>query len=121
MTSERGDARLASAGEDEPVLAYLAALEARRAAPDTLPKPDASAAALANAETVAGDDVTGLEAELGGSVPGSEANLRRLEDDFVGAAAAYSRRHGTTYAAWRQAGVDPEVLARAGIAPEESS
>ena len=38
-----------------------------------------------------------------------------LEDAFVGIAANYSVRQGITYAAWRQIGVRPDVLRRAGI------
>jgi uncharacterized protein YicC (UPF0701 family) len=42
-------------------------------------------------------------------------DLQGLEDEFVVAAAPYGARKGITYAAWRQLGVDPAVLRRAGI------
>ena len=42
-------------------------------------------------------------------------DLQGLEDEFVKAAPDYSRRKGITYAAWREAGIDPAVLRRAGI------
>jgi len=42
-------------------------------------------------------------------------DLQGLEDEFVKAAPDYSRRKGITYAAWREAGIDPAVLKRAGI------
>src|SRR5437879_6749615 len=45
----------------------------------------------------------------------STVNLQELEDEFVKAAPDYSRRKGITYAAWREAGIDPAVLRRAGI------
>lgn len=45
----------------------------------------------------------------------SAANLKRLEDQFVAAAAEYSRRKGISYAAWRALGIDAAVLRRAGI------
>ena len=45
----------------------------------------------------------------------STVDLQELEDEFVKAAADYSRRKGITYAAWREAGIDPAVLRRAGI------
>ncbi|MBV8302920.1 MAG: hypothetical protein JOZ04_01825 [Acidimicrobiia bacterium] len=45
----------------------------------------------------------------------STVDLQELEDEFVKAAADYSRRKGITYAAWREAGIDPGVLRRAGI------
>jgi hypothetical protein len=42
-------------------------------------------------------------------------DLSGLEQEFVGAARAYGDRKGITYAAWREAGVDPAVLKQAGI------
>jgi hypothetical protein len=43
-------------------------------------------------------------------------DLPALEEAFVKAAASYSQRKGISYSAWRQVGVQPSVLARAGIA-----
>jgi uncharacterized protein YicC (UPF0701 family) len=45
----------------------------------------------------------------------STVDMQALEDEFVKAAPDYSRRKGITYAAWREAGVDPAVLRRAGV------
>ena len=45
----------------------------------------------------------------------STVDMQALEDEFVKAAPDYSRCKGITYAAWREAGVDPAVLRRAGI------
>jgi hypothetical protein len=42
-------------------------------------------------------------------------DLSGLEQEFVDAAAAYSKRKGISYAAWRELGVEPAVLKRAGI------
>lgn len=42
-------------------------------------------------------------------------DLKALEDDFIRAAKGYGERKGITYAAWREAGVDANVLRRAGI------
>ena len=42
-------------------------------------------------------------------------DLSTLEDEFVAAAGPYGQRKGISYAAWREAGVDPSVLRRAGI------
>jgi hypothetical protein len=42
-------------------------------------------------------------------------DLAELEEAFVAAAEPYGRRKGITYTAWREAGVDPAVLRRAGI------
>ena len=46
---------------------------------------------------------------------GHTVDLSGLEQDFVDAAAAYSKRKGISYAAWRELGVEPAVLKRAGI------
>jgi len=42
-------------------------------------------------------------------------DLSALEEDFVAAAREYGERKGISYAAWREAGVDPGVLKRSGI------
>lgn len=42
-------------------------------------------------------------------------DLAALEKDFVAAAKGYGERKGITYAAWRAAGVDANVLRKAGI------
>jgi hypothetical protein len=44
------------------------------------------------------------------------ADLTALEEAFVQAAGGYSERKGISYGAWREVGVQPSVLARAGIA-----
>jgi hypothetical protein len=42
-------------------------------------------------------------------------DMAALEAEFVRAAAGYSARKGLTYAAWRELGVEPALLAKAGI------
>ena len=42
-------------------------------------------------------------------------DLSGLERDFVRVAKPYSERKGISYAAWRELGVAPEVLKKAGI------
>ena len=54
-----------------------------------------------------------LKDELAAS--GEKVDLTGLEAEFVAAAAAYSTRKGISYAAWRELGVEPGVLRRAGI------
>ncbi len=54
-----------------------------------------------------------LESEL--AAGDNAVDMATLEDGFVGAAGSYGQRKGITYAAWREAGVDPGVLRRAGI------
>jgi hypothetical protein len=41
--------------------------------------------------------------------------LKALEEGFIEAAKSYGERKGITYAAWRAAGVDANVLRKAGI------
>ena len=45
----------------------------------------------------------------------ASVDLDQLEDGFVEAAADYGDRKGITYAAWRELGVSPDLLTRAGI------
>ena len=54
-----------------------------------------------------------LKSEL--EVASDKVDLTELEQGFVDAAAAYSKRKGISYAAWRELGVEPGVLKRAGI------
>ena len=42
-------------------------------------------------------------------------DISALEDEFVEVAAGYAERKGISYAAWRELGVQPAVLKRAGI------
>ena len=46
---------------------------------------------------------------------GGDVDLSAFEDDFVASAAGYSERKGIGYAAWRAAGVNAQVLDRAGV------
>lgn len=55
-----------------------------------------------------------LEVELAG-MQGQGPDLSSLEKDFVKVARAYSARKGISYGAWREFGVAPEVLKKAGI------
>ena len=45
----------------------------------------------------------------------AKRNMNEIEARFVKIAAAYSKRNNITYAAWREIGVDPNVLRKAGI------
>ncbi|MBV9255099.1 MAG: hypothetical protein JO054_12780 [Actinobacteria bacterium] len=46
---------------------------------------------------------------------GASDDVSSLEKQFIKVARAYSDRLGISFAAWRQVGVDPEVLERCGI------
>ena len=54
-----------------------------------------------------------LQREL--STTAETVDLSGLEAEFIGVAADYGARKGISYAAWREAGVDPAVLKKAGI------
>lgn len=54
-----------------------------------------------------------LEAEL--TRLQSSQDIKKLEKDFVSAARGYGERKGIDYSTWREAGVAPTVLAKAGI------
>jgi hypothetical protein len=56
-----------------------------------------------------------LEQELGVLEAGEGVDLSELEAGFVQAAKGYSERKGISYAAWREAGIEPRVLKAAGI------
>ena len=55
-----------------------------------------------------------LDAELEGFQSGG-ADITGLEKEFVRVAKAYSARKGISYGTWREFGVGPEVLKKAGI------
>jgi len=54
-----------------------------------------------------------LETEL--ATKEEAVDLKALEEGFVEAAKSYGERKGITYAAWRAAGVDANVLRKAGV------
>ncbi len=56
-----------------------------------------------------------LHAEYVRLTNGNHAELSQLERDFVRVVRSYGDRHGITYAAWRQVGVEATVLEKAGI------
>jgi hypothetical protein len=56
-----------------------------------------------------------LEQELAVLEAGEGIDLSELESGFVQAAKGYSERKGISYAAWREAGIEPRVLKAAGI------
>jgi hypothetical protein len=55
-----------------------------------------------------------LEVELAGMQAGG-SDITGLERDFVKVAKSYSQKKGISYGAWREFGVSPEVLKKAGI------
>lgn len=106
---------------DEAVVEYLTAIEARRAAPETFPQPERLAEDITAGDMVQmepADDLEGLREDVAAATPGTEANIAHLEEGFIAGAKVYGERHAVRYEGWIQAGVDPDVLRRAGIEPE---
>jgi hypothetical protein len=55
-----------------------------------------------------------LEVEMA-SMQAGTPDISALEKEFIKSAKSYSARKGITYGAWREFGVPPEVLRKAGI------
>ena len=124
MTDQHKQALALGREQGRAVRNYLEALEANRPKRGRKRTPESIAKRLADIETkIAGADPLtrlqlsqeriDLQAELETKSQG--VDLGALEKDFIAAAGEYSRRKGISYAAWREAGVDPAVLKKAGI------
>lgn len=124
MTQEHKDALAQGREQGRSVRRYLDALEAHRPKRGRKRTPESIQKRLDDIETrlEAADPLTrlqlrqerrDLQAELEAKSNG--VDLAQLEEDFVQAAKAYGERKGITYATWREQGVDPGVLRRAGI------
>jgi hypothetical protein len=103
---------------------YLEALEAhkpkrgRKRTPDSIQRRlEAIEERLASADPLTRlqlvQERMDLQTEL--EAKSNTVDLTALEGEFVSAAREYGDRKGISYAAWREAGVDPSVLKRAGI------
>ena len=129
MSSEHKQALAVGREQGRTVRRYLEALDANRPRRGRKRTPESITKRLATIEekVATADPLTrlqllqermDLQAELASK---SEAvDLTALEEGFVGVAGEYAQRKGITYAAWREAGVDPAVLKRAGIRRAES-
>lgn len=124
LTDAHKAALAAGRAEGKVVRDYLEALRAnkprrgRKRTPDSIHKRlDKIDAQLTNADAVAElklvQERLDLTRELEAS--GSQVDLSALETAFVETAARYGARNGISYSAWRQVGVEPAVLKRAGI------
>lgn len=125
MTDEHKAALAEGRAHGRAVRSYLEALDAnrpkrgRKRTPDSIKKrlgaieatlPDSDA--LARVSLI--QERLDLTAELA-SMSAPAVDMAELEKGFVEVAAAYSKRRGLSYAAWREAGLDPAVLKKAGI------
>jgi hypothetical protein len=124
MTPDHKEALAQGREESRAVKRYLEALETsrrrrgRRRTPESIDKQLAAieeklAAADALTRLKLLQDRIDLQKELAGA--GEEMDLTSLEESFVKVAKAYGERKGISYAVWREVGVDPAVLKRAGI------
>ena len=124
MSSEHKQALALGRDEGRAVRRYLEAIEAhrpkrgRKRTPETIEKRlKAIEQSLPTADPLSRlqlvQERMNLRTEL--EAKRAKVDLSGLERDFVKAAKGYSERKGITYAAWREAGVDPAVLKKAGI------
>src|SRR5262249_36369322 len=125
MTDEHKAALSEGRNQARVVGRYLEALEAhkpkrgRKRTPDSVKKRLSSGEGeLKNAAGVQRlsllQERRDLEVELAGMQAGGP-DLSGLEKDFVKVAKSYSAKKGISYGAWREFGVSPEVLKKAGV------
>jgi hypothetical protein len=130
MTPEHKEALAAGRASGLAVRRYLEALEqgkprrGRKVSPDSIAKKLADVEAeLASADALRRlhliQERTELRARLD-DAGGSEVDRSALEAEFIKVAREYGGRKGIDYATWREAGVPPEVLQRAGIVRSKS-
>jgi hypothetical protein len=129
MTAEHKKALAEGRTEGRAVKAYLDALDqqrprrGRRRTPDSIKKRLAAIdKELASASSLQRLQLVQERRDLDGELTGMSAktDLTKLEGDFVKVAKDYSQRKGIEYASWRELGVSPEVLKRAGVSRSAS-
>ena len=124
MSDEHKAALAEGRNQGRAVRRYLEALDAHRPKRGRKRTPESMRKRLdrIDAELVSADPLKRLQLiqerldlkqEL--DAAGHAVDLSGLEQGFVEAAAPYSKRKGISYAAWRELGVEPAVLKRAGI------
>lgn len=129
VTDEHKAAMAEGRSQSRLIAPYLEALEAKRPRRGRKRTPESIARRL-----------DGIEQDLAGANPikrvnllqerldltaerdqlGAEVDLSAHEEAFVANAASYGERKGISYEAWRQLGVPPVVLKRAGISKSAS-
>lgn len=124
MTATHKEALAIGRSESRTVRSYLEALRRNRPKRGRKRTPDSIRRRMAaiSAEYEIADPITQLKlaqekldlaAELDDMT--SRCDIAPLEKDFVKVAKSYGERNGITYTAWREIGVDPAVLKKAGI------
>ena len=124
MTAEHKAALAAGRQQGITVRKYLEALEAhkpkrgRKRTPESIDKQlKAIEAKAANADPLSRLTLVQQRMDLLNDLESLQAgvDLSGLEADFVKVAKEYSQRKGISYAAWREVGVEPAVLKKAGV------
>lgn len=124
MSREHKEALAVGREQSRAVKRYLEALELhkprrgrKRTAESIQRQLDAIEAKLAGADALSRLNLLQERIDLQGELTamGKSFDLSALEADFVRAAKAYGERKGISYAVWREVGVDPSVLKKAGI------
>jgi hypothetical protein len=124
MTAQHKAALAEGRNESRAVKRYLEALEAnrpkrgRKRSQESIEKRLAEIdAQIATADPLKRVNLIQERLNLRNALGSAEdtVDLAALEKEFVRAAGGYSSRKGLSYAAWRELGVEPAVLARAGI------
>ena len=124
MTDEHKAALAEGRSQGRAVRRYLEALEThrpkrgRKRTPDSIKKRlERIDGDLSSAEPLQRLHLIQERLDLQNELNRTESNvdLTALEDEFVSSAKPYSDRKGISYAAWRELGIPPAVLKRAGI------
>jgi len=124
MTKEHKEALAQGRREGAAVRRYLEAIAANKGKRGRKRTPDSIQRRLKgiDAELSAADALDGLllrqerkDLEIELDRMSSKVDLKALEKEFIDAASAYGQRKGIDYSTWREAGVEPSVLAKAGI------
>ena len=124
MTDEHKAALAEGRKQGRAVRAYLEALEAHRPKRGRKRTPESMRAKLAEIEATLEDASpidrlqliqTRIDLEQELDAEENKADLAALEQGFIEAAAGYAERKGISYPAWREFGVEPNVLKAAGI------
>jgi len=124
MTKAHKEALATGRNESRAVRRYLEALSANKPKRGRRRTANSVEKRLATVEEAidASDRITTLKlaqerldlvAEL--ETMAADDGVAELEEDFIAVAAKYGSRQGISYAAWREVGVPPDVLRRAGI------
>ena len=124
MTDEHKKALAEGRTQGRAVRAYLEAVEStkpkrgRKRTADSIKKRlDVIDAELEGADPLKALNLRQERRNLYGELAGidDKVDLAAVEADFVTAAKSYGERRGIAYEVWREAGVPPEVLQKAGI------